>query len=375
KESDDLNPDLSTDKKNNLVAPKKITKKTIFEKIEVEEPKDFTSKHSKKHIASIFLILIGIENAARVIKHFKEVELISVMNEILKISTISKEEVLEVEKIFGKVNINDLSQCKGGRSYTRKLLQKTFDIDKGSKLFIKCLKAYSEKEDPLYFMNHLSAKAMFEIIADESDMVNSVILGLLDPKKAAEILRIFPRQRSINLIKRLSKRLEIRPQVLNTIIQKIQQKVSANIQDDGFKIHGKQKLVEILKHSQFEKSSLIISNLEKIAPKLADEIKEKIFTFNDIARIPRKSLAIALKKYDNKDIAFLLKGASDEMRAFFFRCVTKKRKNIIIEEIDYLGKVKKSDVDIKRKDFINYVKQLEEDGKIILSPDNEIYVE
>ncbi|HOL56449.1 MAG TPA: FliG C-terminal domain-containing protein, partial [Spirochaetota bacterium] len=124
-----------------------------------------------------------------------------------------------------------------------------------------------------------------------------------------------------------------------------------------------------------EKSKSIIEELAKEDPSLATELEEKIFTFEDIIFIKNEDLEKVLKKYsDDKEIAFILKGASDDIKNKFLTCISKRRKDIIEKEIDYLGKVRKEEVLEKRKKFIEYLKEMEKNGEILLRPDKEIYI-
>lgn len=346
--------------------------KTTFEKLEVKE---LPSVISKKKLSAIFLIIIGIDEASEVIKHFNETELFTIINEIIATNNITEAELREVNNKFGNIRSASPENFRGGMEYARALLQKAFGLEEGSKLLVKSIEIENKEILSLSFMNRLPSKSIMDIIKEESDSVISIILGMMDSKKSAEIIKFFPTNRSINLVRLISKKAEITPQILKTIAFKLKDKVSSVLQEDKIKIKGKEKLVDILKNSSMESSSLIIKNLEIDDPHLAEELKDKIFTFNDVLKIPRKSLIIALKGYKDKDIAFFLKGAQEELKAIFLSCMTKKRSDIILEEIDYLGKVKKKDVDIKRKEFIKYLRQLEDLGKVIIKPDDEIYVE
>jgi len=365
---------LNKYKKKKDEKPASIPAKDKIQFEKVEEAKD--NKIPKKRLTAIYLTLIGSQNASKILKHLEEDEIEKIINEILSINKITNEEIKEVEKKFGKFKIENIKKVVNGEHFVKELLNKSFGSDKGNKYLQKYFKNKKEESNNLDFINELSMKSIIELIKDESESVLSIIFSMIDSKKAAEILNHLPQYKSINILRRMSQRIELSPDVLDAIIKKLKQKATAiKPSEDIIKIEGKEKLIDILKHASFDKASEILDNLEQVSPDLANELMDKLFTFNDILKIPKKSLVFALKTFKDKDIAFMLKGADEDLKKFFFSCVTKKRQQLIQDEMDYLGKVKKIDVDDIRKDFIEHLKILEEKGKIVLNPDLDIYIE
>ena len=344
-----------------------------FEKLESEQ-KVVHPEFSKKKITAIYFILLGIEDASNIMKHLQEKEIAAIIGEILKIKKIYSEDIAEVNKYFGSIDNKSLEKVNG-KEFSRELLQKSFGIDKGSKFFIKCIEEEKKEAKSLKFIEKLEPKNIADILLKESNTVNVIILGMMEPKTAANVLKFFPKEKSVDILKKISKKIEINPEIFETIVKKLKDKVSKQSNNESLELPGKEKLIEILKYSNYDKSLSIIESLENISPDLAEELREKIFTFNDIINIPKKSLDSILKDFSDENIAFILKGASDEIKNVFFKSITKKRREIIKEEIDFLGMVKKKDVDEKRREFIEYIRSLEKEGKIVLNPDNEVYVE
>ncbi|MBP7553631.1 MAG: hypothetical protein KA885_09390 [Spirochaetes bacterium] len=353
----------------------KDVKKFTFKKLEDAGNQDkYISILSKKRMASLFLILSGKEKAATVVKTFSEQEAVKIAADILKIESITIDELNQVESKFGKLGVKDLSGCKGGKEYVRELLHTAFGISKGSELFLKALDDSSDRS--LKFLENLKPEQITEIIAEESELVVSIVLSTIDVKISSKVLPLVPKDKMQQVIKRMSEKIEINTETFEVIVKKLKEKAKMYAEDDDFiKISGKNKLLEILKNSDSDKANSILQNLKNEDPILADELKENIFTFSDIPLLKRKDLEYALKNYPDKEIAFILKGALEEMKNLFFLSLTKRRKELIQEEIKYLGEVKKSDVDIKRKEFINFLRLLDESGKISLYPDKDKYVE
>ncbi len=367
------NKNIQKQKINEAGHEEKDIKKVKFEKIDITNRQE-SKTINKKKLTAIYSILVGIDNASKILKHLNDDEISIIIREIIKIGIISKDEIKEVESSFGNLNIDKSIDYKGGEKYAQNLLKKIYGMEKGSKIYIKIIE---EESSGSFFklMNKLPEKSIADVLTEESDMVISIIFSMMDSKKVADTLSCMPKEKALKIIKRMSQKIEIQPQILDTIVAKLKQKITSIEPEDTIKIHGKNKLVEILKHSSLENTTEILNSLEMISPALADELKEKLFTFEDIKTLPKKSLDYALKDYNDKDIAYMLKGADEEIKNIIFASITKKRRLYIEDEIKFLGKVKKSDVDEKRKNFINHLKVLESKGKIALNADNEIYIE
>lgn len=353
----------------------------VFEKLEKNETavkRDFDDKSnnspvSKKRLAAIFLILVGFNKAKEIVKSFSEDELIKIINEIIKIDVISDDEIKEVEKNFGKIG-NKSTDLKGGKEYARILLQNSFGIAKGSDIFVKSVE--SKEQAGFDFLNEFVPEKIRDIVVEESDTIIALILGMIDAKKSANVISLLPKDRIAGIIKKIYSKIEINSDILEIIINKIKERAESlkNDEENTIMISGKNKLLHILKNTSNSQSEIILTALEKDNPQLAVELKENIFTFSDVINIRKKDFEFALKDYPDKEIAFILKGAKDEIKTIFFTCITKRRKEIIEDEIVVLDKVLKSEVDERRKIFISYLKNLEAKGKISLTPDNDIYI-
>ncbi len=363
----------------------KTVKKFVFKKIEdviadEEEKQKKQKPHydslgvlSKKKLAAMMLICTSEEKAAKIVSQFNLDELVKISEEILSIEYVTEEDLKEVEKNFGPQYVEDITALKGGKEFLRKLLQNAFGIDKGSQIFLEVLEKTDDKS--FSFLQNVSTENVLKIISDESSLIISFVLSKLSPKQAGEILTKLPKDKITEIVKYMSAKTEMNSDVLDIIAKKIKEKTKIIVKnDEGIKIGGKDKLVDILKHSNAENAEILINNLEADMPDLAQEIKDKIFTFSDIPTLKQSDLAAALQDWETNDIAFMLKGTSKEMRMVFFTCVSKRRAEEIVEQIKILGEVKKSDVTEKQQEFVRYLRKLDEEGRISLFPENEEYV-
>lgn len=370
----------------NIPAPKKEAKKFVFKKIEEviaeEESRQKKQKPhydslgvlSKKKLAAMFLICADMRKSAEVISEFSLDELIKISEEILAIGYVTREDLEQVEKNFGSQNVKDIGSLKGGKEFLRTLLQNAFGIDKGSQIFMQILEKTDDKS--FSFLHNVSTENILKLISDESSLVISFVLGRLPPNQAAGILKQLPKDQITQIIRYMSDKTEINSDVLDIIAKKMKEKTKQIISkdDNSIQIGGKNKLADILKHIDAENAEMLINDIGTNMPDLAQEIKDMIFTFSDIPSLKKTDLELALREWQNSDIALMLKSTPKELRASFFVCMSHRRAEEIVEQIKLLGEVKKTDVLEKQQAFVRYLRELEEAGRISLFPDNEEYV-
>lgn len=368
----------------------KTVKPAVFERIVVEEIKrdKITAPVAKKaepqqtqpaeqftkaYLSALYLILIGEVPAVKIIGKFNPAELEKIVKEMIKIAAVTPDEKAAVFKSFGQFEPADLSQFPGGKEYARLILIKAFGISDGSGTFLKIVE--NEEKSDINYIESLDDSHIKSILEEESEVVISTVMSLLSPAKAAKFIQSLPREQGAAILKRLSASRGLPTEVVKTILAKLKAKGEELKSESGIKVAGKSKLIEILKMSGSEDADKIIDELARMDVELADEIRESIFSFGDIVNIPKKEFEKALKTFENKDIAFILKGAAAEIKTIFFTCVSQRRSELIENEMEILGKVKKSDVDEKRRDFIKDLLRMESEGQIILKPDVEQWVE
>lgn len=332
-----------------------------------------TENYTKTELSAFFLILLGSNKASKVIQSFDDSELEKICLSVLSVDSMNIEMKNQVEKAFGRVDVDDLSSREGGKDFLRALLNNAYGIQKGSNLFVKYIELYQQNN--LQFLQSLSAQDLKELLDSESQFIVPAVLSQLTPTQAAELIKLYPKERSAALIKALSSENKIENKILDKALHGLREKYKELQKNKPYKMSGKEKLLQILKKSDFDTQESILSEIESNDRDLADELRSSIFTFKDLINVPKKEMEKILNNFDNKEVAFLLKGADDNIKTIFFTCVATRRKKQILQEMEYLGPVKKKDVQEMRRNFIREILELEKEGTVILRPDNEIYVE
>jgi len=321
--------------------------------------------------AAKFLLLVGKEEAAKILKHFKPEEVELITREIAGISHI---EAAEAEKLLSEFGfLKEKAELPvGGRDAARSMLVAAFGEEKGDALFHRIVPYAGEK--PFSFLNDLEIEQIRVLLKSEPVQVVALVVPFLEPKKASSLITSFDPETQKEIVRRIARMQRIAPEA----IQKTEVVLMERIRTQGKvvtrKIDGSDTLAKILKYMDTGSNEMILKNLSEVHPEISDAIKEKIFTIDIVLSLSKKDLNLALHDLSDRDIAVILKGKNEAVRTKILEAVSERRRSLIESEGEYLGAMKKSDVDAATREFVDHILELESKGKITLERDSETYV-
>jgi flagellar motor switch protein FliG len=213
------------------------------------------------------------------------------------------------------------------------------------------------------------------LLKNESAPVISVILSHIDPVLSAKLLTALPTDIRKDTVVRIAKMDKIPPEILRKTEEVLREKVREQGDVITQDVDGKHALSEILKYLDVQKEKQIIGDLSVSNPELAEDIKSRLFNLDVVHRISNKDLQKLLREYDDKDIAFLLKGKDEYFCQRIIRNVSNRRAEIIRLEHQSIGRVLKSEVDRADSDFLSKIRTMAENGEITILDKNEEYIE
>lgn len=316
--------------------------------------------------AAHFLMLIGQEEASKVLKHMDPAEIEKIAQEIAATKRMDTEEAEKLLMEFGYRKESGVP-IKGGVDTARSMLVSAFGEEKGNELLKKAVPR--EGLRPFQFLEEYEVEQIASLIKNESEYVVSVILAHLDPAKASKVLENLPPEK----LKPVVRRIAVMRKVDYDVIERMEQSLKNKIRNQGKvtteEINGVSTLANILKHMNSSEGVEILNNLEETDPSLSQTVKEKLFSLEDIGRLRIQDIQSVLREFDEKEIALILKGKSDETKRLILDNVSDRRRDLIQDEIDHLGPRKKDEVEAATSDFLHYIRTMIEEGTIVLPED------
>ncbi|MBQ8633158.1 MAG: flagellar motor switch protein FliG [Lachnospiraceae bacterium] len=315
--------------------------------------------------AAILLITLGPDKAANVFKHLKEDEIEQLTLEIANTRSVSqslKEEVLDE---FYEVCLAQQYIAEGGIGYAKDLLEKALGAEKAMEVIGKLTASLQVR--PFEFIRKIDASQILNFIQDEHPQTIALILSYLSTGQASTIISQLPQDKQADVAKRIAQMDRTSPDVIKEVERVLERKLSSLANQDYTLAGGVDAIVEILNTVDRGTEKHIMETLEIDEPELADEIRKKMFVFEDILTLDDRSIQRVLREVDNNELAVALKSANEDVQNAIFNNLSKRLATMIREDMDFMGPVRMKDVEEAQQKIVNIIRKLEDSGEIVTS--------
>jgi flagellar motor switch protein FliG len=211
------------------------------------------------------------------------------------------------------------------------------------------------------------ATQLLNFIQDEHPQTIALILSYLSPSQASAIISSLAPDKQADVAKRIAMMDRTSPDVIKEVEKILERKLASLVNQDYTIVGGVDSIVEILNTVDRGTEKHIMETLEIEEPELADEIRKKMFVFEDILSLDDKSIQRVLREVDNNELAVALKGATEEVQNVIFNNLSKRLAAMIKEDMEYMGPVRLKDVEEAQQRIVNVVRKLEDSSEIIIS--------
>lgn len=315
--------------------------------------------------AAILLISLGPEISAQVFKHLREDEIEQLTLEIANVRKVDSDEKDKILAEFHQIAVAKEVIAQGGITYAKEILQKALGESKAMDI-INRLTANLQVR-PFDFARKADPGKILNFIQNEHPQTIALVLSYLEPQQAAMILSALPQDRQADVAKRIALMDSTSPEVIAQVEQVLEQKLSATVTQDYTQAGGIEAIVAVLNGVDRGTERTILDSLEIQDPELAEEIKKRMFVFEDIATLDNRSIQRVIRDVENTDLQLALKVASEEVREVIFRNMSKRMADTFKEEMEFMGPVRLRDVEEAQSRIVAIIRRLEEAGEIIIA--------
>ena len=316
--------------------------------------------------AAILLITLGPEKSAQVFKHLKEDEIEALTLEIASISAVMPETREDVLDEFYQICLAQQYITEGGITYAKQILEKALGEAKAYEVISKL--TVSLQVRPFDFVRKADITQILNFIQNEHPQTIALILAYIRPKQAAEVLSELSPDKQAEVARRIAQMDRTSPDVIKEVEKVLEKKLSAMLTEDFTTVGGVDSVVEILNSVDRTTEKHIMETLDIEDSSLAEEIKKKMFVFEDILTLDNRAIQLLLRQdIDNRELAIALKGSSPELQNLIFSNQSARLAAMIKEDMDYMGPVRRTDVEDAQQKIVNIVRRLQDMGEIILS--------
>ena len=220
---------------------------------------------------------------------------------------------------------------------------------------------------PFDFARKAEPTQILNFIQNENPQTIALVLSYLQPERSSVILSSLPQEKQAEVAKRIALMDSTSPEVISQVERVLEQKLSTTVTQDYTAAGGIESIVQILNGVDRGTERTILDALEIQDPELAEEIKKRMFVFEDIVNVDNRSIQRIIRDVENTDLQLALKVASEEVREVIFRNMSKRMAETFKEEMEYMGPVRLRDVEEAQTRIVATIRRLEEDGEIIIA--------
>lgn len=323
------------------------------------------SDRSGREKAAMLLISIGPEKSAEIFKHLKEEEIEQLTLEIANIRTVSPEEKERVMEEFYQICLAQEYIAEGGIGYAKEILEKALGTQKALDVINKL--TVSLQVRPFEFVRKADPAQLLNFIQKEHPQTIALILAYLKPQQASVVLAALPQDKQADVARRIATMDRTSPEVIKEVERILEKNLSSLVTEDFTAAGGVQAIVNILNTVDRGTEKYIMETLEIEDTDLAEEIRKRMFVFEDILTLDNRSIQRFLRDVENNQLAIALKGATEEVQKAIYSNMSKRLSEMIREDIEFMGPVRLKDVEEAQQKIVNIIRKLEDAGEIVIS--------
>ncbi|MGN0386039.1 MAG: flagellar motor switch protein FliG [Lachnospiraceae bacterium] len=315
--------------------------------------------------AAVLLISLGPERSAGVFKHLKEEEIEELTLEIANTRSVTPQAKENVINEYYELCLAQQYIAEGGINYAKQLLENALGAEKAVDVISRLTSSLQVK--PFEFVRKTDASQLLNFIQDEHPQTIALILSYLSANQAALIISALPPDRQADVAKRIAVMDRTSPDVIKDVEKVLESKLASLVNQDYTIIGGVDAVVDILNTVDRGTEKHIMEALDIEVPELADEIRKKMFVFEDILLLDDRAIQRVLRDVDNNDLAIALKSANEQVQNAIFNNLSKRLAVMIKEDMEFMGPVRMKDVEDAQQKIVNIIRKLEDAGEIVVS--------
>ncbi|HAZ37939.1 MAG TPA: flagellar motor switch protein FliG [Clostridiaceae bacterium] len=319
---------------------------------------------------AILFITLGPDASAPILKRLPDNDIQRITFEIANMQKIKKDQRDEVLQEFVELNKAKDYIMEGGFEYAKNLLSKALGAQKAKEI-IEQVSEITQQYRPFGIARKADSAQLLNIIKNEHPQAIALILCYLQSDKAAQILSGLPEDMQADVAMRIATMSNTSQMVIEEVEGILQKKLSNVVRSDIGTIGGVKPLVDILNNVDRGTEKSILDELDRNEPELAEKIRSNMFIFEDITTLDNTSIQRVLREVDTRDLAYALKGSSEEVANAVYTNMSKRAAQTLKEDIEFLGPVRLIDVEKSQQNIVSIIRRLDETGEIVVARGGE----
>jgi flagellar motor switch protein FliG len=319
--------------------------------------------------AALTLLGLGKETASSVLQHMTEQEVKRISRAFMAVSEVDRETQFLITQEFRNMIKAGSTLLVDGREFAKEVISKAFGEDAGEGLLEYITGA--KKEPISSIIMDVPEKILNAFIASEHPQTVAFLMTKMHPDQAASVLRTMKEETQTDILIRVAHLNNVKADVIDEVREVLRAQLRGSALGDEEEVSGPKSAANILNFVDRTNEERIITEIEEMYPDLAEQIRNLMFTFEDLKKIDDRGIQGVLKEVPRDQLVLSLKTASDALKELLFRNVSQRAAQMIQEDLEALGPTKIKDIEKAQQGIVDIVRRLEAEGKIYIGGGSE----
>jgi flagellar motor switch protein FliG len=316
--------------------------------------------------AAILMIAVGEDIAKEILRTLPESDVQRIMEELAELRSVPPEVSAEVMEEFWEVLESQHILLHGGLDYASRLLQETFGKQRADDLLMLVRRAQEASHGNLGKLQKTDPQQLGKLLDSEHPQTIALVLAHLDPRRASRVLDNLSEEHKVVSVRRLAEMRPFSPEMAQRVALILHRRLE-NVGDSKRKSYsGFKAVADLLNWQNAEEAKRILESIEENQPELALNIRNLMFTFEDLITVPPATIREIVSGVDKRQLALALRGANDSLRAAVFKSMSSRAVEMLKEDMEVMGPVRSREVAAAQQEILTLARRLESEGKVIL---------
>ena len=315
--------------------------------------------------AAAVVVSMGVDQASEIYKFLTEEEIENLTVEVAKLGHLTSEQTIAVLDEFYKVCLTQKVVTDGGIEYARTVLEKAFGESTAAKLLEKLNKFM--KASPFDFIRKTDSKNILSVLQHERPQTIALVLSYADAAQTAAVIEELPKYKRIKVVESIARMDRASPDAIKVVEAELKKRFANILTTDYTTIGGIDFIAEVMNNIDRSNEKYIFEELGREDAQLAEDIRKKMFVFEDLLTMDDRSIQRFIRDCDARDLVYALKGANEELASLFYTNMSTRMAESIRSDLEITVNVRLKDVEEAQQKIVNQIRQLEEAGEIVIA--------
>jgi len=320
---------------------------------------------SSKEKAAILLISLGKDYSAELYKFLTDDEISDMTLSITTTRRVDPDIREQIINEFYEMCLTQKFITEGGIDYARDILEQAIGADKAEEMIRKLSSSLQVR--PFDFIRRVDSTQILNVIHNEHPQIIALVLSYIEPKQSAQIIASLPQEKQTEIISRIASMGSTSPEYVKEAERILERKITSMGFQENIVVGGIDTIVELINSLDRSSEKNILESLDVNDSELADEIRKRLFVFEDIAKLNNVTVQRVLREINNADLAVALKMAGEDVTRVIFGNISKRLQDMIKDDMEVMGPVRVRDVEEAQQRIVNVIRKLEDEGEIIVA--------